>query len=139
HSAHFPISGGEAELWNNRDTSGGGHQRTGEGERAATATGHLAMRAATLSFARDLRVAAHSLIRTPGLAIAVVLTLSLGIGANAAIFTLVRGALLKSLVNRDADRLLYFMQSASGLGDEHSTISVPELHALRTSFNTLTA
>jgi hypothetical protein len=44
-----------------------------------------------MSFVRDLRVAAHSLIRTPGLAIAVVLTLSLGIGANAAIFTLVRG------------------------------------------------
>jgi len=43
-----------------------------------------------MSFVRDLRVAAHSLIRTPGLAIAVVLTLSLGIGANAAIFTLVR-------------------------------------------------
>ena len=40
-----------------------------------------------MSFVRDLRVAFNSLIRTPGLAIAVVLTLSLGIGANAAIFT----------------------------------------------------
>ena len=49
-----------------------------------------------MSFVRDLRVAAHSLIRTPGLAIAVVLTLSLGIGANAAIFTLVRGVLAQA-------------------------------------------
>ena len=35
-----------------------------------------------MSFVRDLRGAAHSLRRTPGLAIAVILTLSLGIGAN---------------------------------------------------------
>ena len=68
-----------------------------------------------MSFVRDLRVAAHSLIRTPGLAIAVVLTLSLGIGANAAIFTLVRGVLLKPLVNRDEDRLIYIRQSAPGM------------------------
>ncbi len=54
-----------------------------------------------MSFIRDLRVAARSLKRTPGLATAVVLTLALGIGANAAIFTLVRGVLLKPLVNRD--------------------------------------
>jgi len=45
-------------------------------------------------------------------AIAVILTLSLGIGANAAIFTLVRGVLLKPLVNRDEDRLIYIRQSA---------------------------
>ena len=42
-----------------------------------------------------------------------VLTLSLGIGANAAIFTAVRGVLLKPLVNRDEDRLIYIRQSAS--------------------------
>ena len=53
-------------------------------------------RGKNMSFVRDLRgVAAHSLVRTPGLAIAVVLTLALGIGANAATFTLVRGVLLK--------------------------------------------
>ena len=51
----------------------------------------------TMSFARDLRVAVYSLIRTPGLAIAVILTLPLGIGANAAILTLLRGVLLKPL------------------------------------------
>jgi predicted permease len=92
-----------------------------------------------MSFLRDLRVAAHSLIRTPGLAIAVVLTLSLGIGANAAIFTLVRGVLLKPLVNRDEDRLIYIRQSASGIGDENSTFSVPEIQDLRASVKTLSA
>ena len=92
-----------------------------------------------MSFVRDLRVAAHSLIRTPGLAIAVVLTLSLGIGANAAIFTLVRGVLLKPLVNRDEDRLIYIRQSAPGIGEENSAFSVPEVQDLRASVKTLSA
>ncbi len=92
-----------------------------------------------MSFVRDLRVAAHSLIRTPGLAIAVVLTLSLGIGANAAIFTLVRGVLLKPLVNRDEDRLIYIRQSATGIGDENAAFSVPEIEDLRASVKTVSA
>ncbi len=97
------------------------------------------MKAAMLAFVRDLRVAAHSLIRTPGLAIAVVLTLALGIGANAAIFTLVRGVLLKPLVNRDEGRLIYIRQSARGIGNDNATFSVPELQDLRESVKTLSA
>jgi len=92
-----------------------------------------------VSFVRDLRVAFYSLIRTPGLAIAVVLTLSLGIGANAAIFTLVRGVLLKPLVNRGEDRLIYVRQSAPGIGNENSTFSVPEIQDLRSSVKTVSA
>ena len=92
-----------------------------------------------MSFIRDLRVAAHSLIRTPGLSVAVVLTLALGIGANAAIFTLVRGVLLKPLVNRDEDRLIYIRQSAPGIGEENSAFSVPEIQDLRASVKTLSA
>ena len=90
-----------------------------------------------MSFIRDLRVAAQSLIRTPGLAIAVILTLALGIGANAAIFTLVRGVLLKPLVNRGEDRLIYIRQSASGIGDENAAFSVPEIQDLRASVKTV--
>ncbi len=92
-----------------------------------------------MSFVRDLRVAAHSLVRTPGLAIAVILTLALGIGANAAIFTLVRGVLLKPLVNRDEDRLIYIRQSAPGIGEENAAFSVPELQDMRASVKTLSA
>jgi predicted permease len=92
-----------------------------------------------MSFVRDLRVAAYSLIRTPGLAIAVVLTLALGIGANAAIFTLVRGVLLKPLVNRDEDRLVYIRQSAPGIGTDNIAFSVPEIQDLRASVKTLSA
>src|SRR5260221_2284245 len=92
-----------------------------------------------MSFVNDLRVAFRSLARTKGLALTVVLTLALGIGANAAIFTLVRGVLLKPLVNRDEDRLIYIRQSAPGIGDENSTFSVPEIQDLRGSVKTLTA
>ena len=92
-----------------------------------------------MSFVRDLRVAIHSLRRSPGLAIAVILTLALGIGANAAIFTLVRGVLLKPLVNREEDRLIYIRQSAPGIRAENTTFSVPEIQDLRSSVKTLSA
>src|SRR5579862_1770371 len=86
-----------------------------------------------MSFFRDLKVAAYSLIRTPGLVIAVVLTLALGIGANAAIFTLVRGVLLRPLVNRGEDRLIYIRQDAPGIGDRDANFSVPEVQDLKAS------
>ncbi|MGB2662894.1 MAG: ABC transporter permease, partial [Candidatus Acidiferrum sp.] len=86
-----------------------------------------------MSFFRDLRFAFHSLMRSKGLATIVILTLALGIGANAAIFTLVRGVLLKPLVNRDENRLIYIRQSAPGLGDDNATFSVPEIKDLEAS------
>src|SRR3982074_1699379 len=92
-----------------------------------------------LTFLRDMRFAVRSLGRTKGLAFTVILTLALGIGANAAIFTLVRGVLLKPLVNRDEDRLIYIRQSAPGLGDENVAFSVPEIQDLRASVKTLSA
>ncbi|MGH9773641.1 MAG: ADOP family duplicated permease [Candidatus Acidiferrales bacterium] len=90
-----------------------------------------------MSFLRDLRVAFHSLGRTKGLVTIVILTLALGIGANSAIFTLVRGVLLKPLVNRDEDRLVYIRQSAPGMRDENTTFSVPELKDLEGSVHSI--
>jgi putative ABC transport system permease protein len=81
----------------------------------------------TMSFFRDLKVAFHSLLRNKGLATIVILTLALGIGANAAISTLVRGVLLKPLVNRDENRLVYIRQSAPSGGQDNTTFSVPEI------------
>ncbi|MDE3158989.1 MAG: ABC transporter permease [Acidobacteriota bacterium] len=82
-------------------------------------------------FARDIRYALRSLASARGLTLIVVLTLALGIGANAAIFTLVRGVLLRPLVNRDEDRLIYVRQSAEGLGMANALFSVPEMQDLR--------
>src|SRR5262249_27825255 len=95
--------------------------------------------ARTCHFFRDLRVAFRSLTRTQGFAIAVILTLALGIGANAAIFTVVRVVLLKPLVNRDEDRLIYIRQSAPGIGDKNTTFSMPEIQDLRADVKTLNA
>src|ERR1700736_645237 len=92
-----------------------------------------------MSFLRDLRVALRSLGRSKGLAITVVLTLALGIGANAAIFSLVRGVLLRPLVNRDEDRLIYVRQSAPGIGIENANFSVPEIQDLRAGVKSLSS
>jgi predicted permease len=88
---------------------------------------------------KDLKFAVRSLLRTKGLTIAVVLTLALGIGANAAIFTLVRGVLLRPLTNRDENRLVYIRQSAPGVGMDSVPFSVPEMQDLRAGVKTLSA
>src|SRR5467141_1064623 len=90
-----------------------------------------------MSFLQDLRVALRSLARTKGLAVTVVLTLALGIGANAAIFSLVRGVLLRPLVNSDEERLIYIQQSAPGISPGEVPFSVPEIQDLRASIKTL--
>ena len=92
-----------------------------------------------MSFLTDIRYALRSLARVKGLAITVIVTLALGIGANAAIFSVVRGVLLRPLVNRDEDRLIYIRQSAPGLGVENVVFSVPEIHDLRARVTTLNA
>jgi predicted permease len=92
-----------------------------------------------MNFLSELKVAARSLARVPGLAITVIITLALGVGANAAIFSVVRGVLLRPLVNRDEDRLIYIRQSAPGIGAENTTFSVPELEDLRARVKTITA
>jgi predicted permease len=92
-----------------------------------------------MSFLTDLRFALRSLARAKGLTITVVLTLALGIGANAAIFSLVRGVLLRPLVNRDEDRLVYIRQSAPGMNVANTTFSVPEIQDLRGRLKTITS
>jgi hypothetical protein len=92
---------------------------------------------AAVAFAQDMRVGLRSLLRTRGLAATVVVTLALGIGANAAIFSVVRGVLLRPLVNRGEDRLIYVRQSAPGIGAENLTFSVPEIADVRARATTI--
>ena len=75
----------------------------------------------------DLRFALRSLAKVPGFTIAVIATLALGIGANTAIYSVVRGALLRPLPNRDGDRLVYLRQSAKLAGQNNVAFSVPEV------------
>src|SRR5882672_1843756 len=90
---------------------------------------------------RDIRFALRALLRVKGMAATVVVTLALGIGANAAIFSVVRGVLLRPLVNRDVDRLIYIRQGAPGLGagGENMTFSVPEVNDFKSRATTISA
>jgi putative ABC transport system permease protein len=92
-----------------------------------------------MNLSADLRFALRSLARVKGLALTVIATLALGIGANAAIFSVVRGVLLRPLANQDEDRLIYIRQSAPGAKVENAHFSVPELRDLRGRIKTLTA
>jgi putative ABC transport system permease protein len=91
------------------------------------------------ALARDIRFALRSLFRAKGLTSTVVVTLALGIGANAAIFSVVRSVLLRPLVNRDADRLVYIRQTARGIGTENLTFSMPEIKDLTSSATAMSA
>ena len=92
-----------------------------------------------MSFMTDLKIAFRSLTRAKGLAVTVIVTLALGIGANAAIFGVVRSVLLRPLVNRDADRLIYIRQTARGIGTENLTFSMPEISDLKSGVRTISA
>jgi putative ABC transport system permease protein len=94
---------------------------------------------AAAALAQDMRIGLRSLRRAKGLAGTVVVTLALGIGANAAIFSVVRGVLLRPLVNRGEDRLVYIRQSAPGLGVANTTFSVPEIDDFKSRVTTIGA
>jgi predicted permease len=67
----------------------------------------------------------------------VAFTLALGIGANAAIFSIVRGVLLRPLANQDEHRLIYIQQSAPGLHVDDATFSVPEIQDIGAGLKTI--
>jgi putative ABC transport system permease protein len=69
------------------------------------------------SLARDLRFSLRTLRRTPGFTVIAILVMALGIGANVALFTVVRGVLLKPLPFHDPDRLV-MLYEAGLLGDD---------------------
>ena len=85
----------------------------------------------------DLRVALRSLRRTPTLWATIALTLALGIGMNTAIFSVVRGVLLRPLTNRDEDRLIFIQQSAPGLQVSSATFSIPEIDDIGSHLKTI--
>lgn len=83
----------------------------------------------------DLRYAARGLIRSPGYAVVAVLLLGLGVGANAAVFSLLSSQLLRPLPFPDADRLAVIHQTYAGAPGEWVALpwSYPEYEAVRAS------
>ena len=89
------------------------------------------------SVAADMRYALRALRHNPAFTAVVIITLGLGIGANTAIFSVVRGVLLKPLPHDDGERLVYLRHTAEGQTDATLSFSVPEVRELREGVPTL--
>ena len=94
-----------------------------------------------MAILQDFKFAVRSLARAKGLSATVILTLALGIGANASIFSVVRGVLLRPLVNREESRqpavgkahINFLFSSLSG-GMSFGPGSCQEIYVLSKSF-----
>src|SRR5262247_1638424 len=83
---------------------------------------------------QDLRYAARSLWKRPGFTVAAVLTLAIGIGSNAAIFTVINAALLRPLPFPHGEQLLALYTRSlpsAGFHVEYGEMSVPEFADIR--------
>ena len=78
------------------------------------------------TIARDVRYAMRLLLRAPGFAAAAIITLALGIGANAAIFSVVRAVVLKPPPYRDPSRVVAFLNSRTGAPGAITSSSLPD-------------
>jgi predicted permease len=92
--------------------------------------------------AQDLRYALRLLRRNPGFALAVVLSIALGVGAETAVFSVVNAVLLRPLAFPNSGRLIAVAERPSGGGQERAAMSGPtfaDLHDQATSFEHLAA
>ena len=85
----------------------------------------------------DLRVAVRNLSKLPWFAVAFILTLGLGIGANTAIFSVINGVLLRPLPYPDADRIMHLRQVQATAGIEDSSFSFAEVADYRGQAKTI--
>jgi predicted permease len=92
------------------------------------------------SFLSDIRYGFRSLGRTPGFTAVVVLTLALGIGANAAIFSVLNAVVLRPLPYPEPDRLVILQEedeALQGFGSAFSPADYLDLRRLSRSFEEL--
>jgi len=90
---------------------------------------------------QDVRYALRTLRRNPGFSILAVLVLSLGIGANTAVFTVADAVIFKPLAFADPDRIVSFTSAWPTKGTRASVVSLPDVMDWRagsSAFSTLT-
>ncbi|MEO6236240.1 MAG: ABC transporter permease [Vicinamibacterales bacterium] len=121
--------------------------RTGRGTALATLglfleCWRLAPAEVMTMFLHDVRHALRLLLREPGFTIAALLTLTLGVGANVAVFAVVNAALLRPLPYPDADRLVLLEHRDRRTGIKKDFVAIGDfvdLRARQKSFESLGA
>ena len=91
------------------------------------------------AFRQDLRFALRTLILNPGFSVVVALTLALGIGANAAVFSVAYGVLLRPLPYRDADQLVRLWSKNAKRNVEFFSVSPADYADWRSQSRAFTA
>ena len=105
---------------------------SGAAERLRTEPRLSAERITVNTLLRDLRLSLRGLARTPGFTAVVLLTLALGIGANAAIFSVVDGVLLRPLPYPEPDRIVDLRHQ-----EPYGNVSEPEFRDYRRDMKSL--
>ncbi len=82
-------------------------------------------------FSQDLLYGVRQLARRPGLALLTILTLALGIGANAAVFSVVHGIVLNPLLYADPDRLAMIWTDSMPQNDAEYPLSAPDFQDIQ--------
>jgi hypothetical protein len=101
----------------------------------------MALRGCLWQMFTDFRYAVRQLRKNPGFSILAVLVLSLGIGANTAVFTVVDAVLFKPLAFADPDRIVSFTSAWPTKGTRSPVVSLPDVMDWRagsSAFSTLT-
>ena len=88
---------------------------------------------------QDCAYAFRTMAKNRGFTLIAILTLTLGIGANTAIFSVVHSVLLSPLPYRDGQQLLFIEQTAPKIGQDDAGFSVPEINDYREQNRTLSS
>jgi len=84
------------------------------------------------TLAKDLIYAVRMLAKAPGFALAAILSLAIGIGANTSIFSIVNGLLLRPLPYQDASRLVILWNRSPGLNITEDWFSTAQYFDIKT-------